>query len=119
MHLVLHDDGEAERHQQRRQNIAAQRAVENAKLQQIAEGRRHGDDHDEARQRMQAGQLDNQQGEIRGRDNQIAMRDVDQPHDPENQRQAGGKQRVEAANQDALNDGVDPMHAVSRQNTRR
>ena len=34
------------------------------------------------------------------------MREVDQPHDAEDQRQAGGEQRVEPAEQDALDDDV-------------
>jgi hypothetical protein len=40
---------------------------------------------------------------------QIAMGDVDQPHDAEDQRQAGGKHGVEPADQHALDDDVDPL----------
>ena len=36
------------------------------------------------------------------------MREVDQPHDAEDQRQAGGEERIEPAEQDALDDGVEP-----------
>src|SRR5215813_11481975 len=43
---------------------------------------------------------------------QVAVREVDHLHDPEHQRQAAGEQRVEPARQDALDDGVDPVHNV-------
>ena len=38
------------------------------------------------------------------------MRDVDQPHDAEDQRQAGGEHGVEPADQHALQDDVEPLH---------
>ena len=43
-----------------------------------------------------------------GEDDEVAMREVDQPHDAEDQRQAGGVERVEPAEQHALDDGVEP-----------
>ena len=48
---VLQDHREAEGHQQRRQDVLAQRAVENAALQPIAEGRHHRHDDQQRRQR--------------------------------------------------------------------
>ncbi len=42
---------------------------------------------------------------------EVAMREIDQPHDAEDQRQAGGEQRIEAAEQDALDDGVEPVES--------
>ena len=39
------------------------------------------------------------------------MGEIDQPHDAEDQRQAGRVERVEAAEEDALNDGVDPAES--------
>ena len=39
-----------------------------------------------------------------GEDDQVAMREIDQPHDAEDQRQAGRVERVEPAEQDALDD---------------
>ena len=41
---------------------------------------------------------------------EVAVRQVDDLHDPEHQRQPAGEQRVEAADQDSLDDGVDPGH---------
>ena len=38
------------------------------------------------------------------------MRDVDQAHDAEDQRQAGSEERIEPAHQNTLHDGVDPLH---------
>ena len=40
---------------------------------------------------------------------QIAMGEIDQPHDAEDQRQAGGEQRIQAAKQNALNDRAEPI----------
>ena len=38
------------------------------------------------------------------------MGDVDQPHDAERHRQPDGEQSVEAAEQAALDDDIDPIH---------
>ena len=38
------------------------------------------------------------------------MSQIDQPHDAEDQRQPGGEQRVEPAEQDALDERVDKAH---------
>ena len=38
------------------------------------------------------------------------MRDVDEPHDAERQRQPDGEQRIDAAEQGALDEDVDPGH---------
>src|SRR5262249_5065052 len=42
---------------------------------------------------------------------QVAMREVDDVHDAEQERQSAGEERVEAAEQDALNNRVHPAHA--------
>ena len=60
---------------------------------------------------MHAGHLNDDPGEIGRSDDQVAMGDIDQPHDAEDQRQAGGEQRIEPADQNALDDDVDPGHA--------
>ena len=49
----------------------------------------------------------------RGEHDQVAMGDVDQPHDPEDQRQPGREQRVEAAQQNALHDALSQSTAQS------
>ena len=38
------------------------------------------------------------------------MRDVNDAHDPEHERQAGGEKSVQPANQRALDDCIDPIH---------
>ena len=48
-----------------------------------------------------------------GEHDQIAMREIDQPHDAEDEAQARRKQRVEAAEQHALENGIKPVHDVS------
>ena len=40
------------------------------------------------------------------------MREIDQPHDAEDQRQPGREQRIEPAEQDALDDRVEPASAI-------
>src|SRR5947209_15940960 len=41
---------------------------------------------------------------------EVAVREVDDLHDPEHEREPAGEQRVQSAGQDALDDGVDPGH---------
>ena len=41
---------------------------------------------------------------------QVAMRDVYQAHDAENERQAGSEHGVEAADEHALQDDIEPLH---------
>ncbi len=50
------------------------------------------------------------QRDIGRQHDQIAMGDVDEPHHAEDQRQPGGEHGVEPAEQDALQDGVHPLH---------
>ena len=45
------------------------------------------------------------------------MRDIDEPHHAEDQRQPGGEHGVEPAHQDALKDDVDPFHQRLPQST--
>ena len=46
------------------------------------------------------------------------MGEVDEPHHAERQRQPGREQRVEAAEQHALHDGVDPVHRAHSRSRR-
>ena len=48
--------------------------------------------------------------DIGGEHDEIAVRDIDEPHDAEDQRQPGGEHGVEPADQHALEDDVDPLH---------
>ena len=53
------------------------------------------------------------QRNIGGEHDEVAMGDIDQPHDAEDQRQPGGEHGVKPADQHALQDDVDPIHRVS------
>ena len=110
---VLDDDREAEGHQQRRQDVPAQRQVEDAALQRVADPRHHRHDDDQADERMHAGAVEHGETEEGGEHDQVAVRDVDQPHHAEDQREPGREQRVEPAQQHALDDGVEPLHRGS------
>jgi hypothetical protein len=56
---------------------------------------------------------DQEQDQIGAQHDQVAMGEIDQPHDAEHQRQAGSEQRVQPAKQDPLDDGIDPDHAAA------
>ena len=47
-----------------------------------------------------------------GEHDQVAMGEIDQPHDAEDQRQPGREQRVEAAEQNALDQCIEPAGHV-------
>ena len=107
---VLDDDRQAEGDEQRRQDIRPQGEVEQAALERVADGEHQRHDDRQRDQRMHANAGDDGEAEEARQHDQVAMGDVDQPHDAEDERQAGGEQRVEPADQDALYDGVDPIH---------
>ena len=57
--------------------------------------------------------------EERGEDAEIAVSEVHEAHDPEHEREPGREERVEAPQEDALDDGVDPRHrALTLRSTR-
>ena len=53
---------------------------------------------------------DDPDADVPGDDGEVAVREVDHLHDAEHQRQAAREQRVQAAGQHALDDGVNPGH---------
>ena len=63
--------------------------------------------------------LDDDEGQERGQDAEVAVGQVDEAHDAEDERQAGREQRVQPAEQDALDDRVDPVHRLRSRSTRR
>src|SRR5262249_4535301 len=65
---------------------------------------------DERGERADAERLHHDERDIGGEHDEIAMRNVDEPHDAEDERQAGGEHRIEPADQHALEDDVDPLH---------
>jgi hypothetical protein len=109
---VLDDDRQPEGDQHRRQRVgAAQREVQHPVLEQPADAEHQRHHHRQRPQRVDGHGVDDRQGDERGHDRQVAVGQVDQPHHPEHQRQPGGEQRVQAAEQQPLDDDVDPGHA--------
>ena len=106
---VLDDDGDPEGHQQRRQEVVAQRVVEDAALQQVAEEEHEGQHRDHADEGIDPGRLDHHHRDEGGEHDEIAMRDIHQPHHAEDDGEPGGKERVEPAREHALDDAVDPL----------
>jgi hypothetical protein len=51
--------------------------------------------------------------EVGAEHDEVAMGEVDEPHDAEDQAEPGGEERVEPAEQDALDDGIEPVHAAA------
>lgn len=104
---VVDDDRQAEGRQDRQQRAAAGAALQNEALQQPP-GRRHDRQHDQqAGKRRNAGFGGEQPQPVSGCDRQAAMREIDDPHDREHEGQAAGDNGVVAAEQDALEQGVD------------
>ncbi|MNT14355.1 hypothetical protein D3C72_1493570 [compost metagenome] len=103
---VLDHDRQAEGHDQRGQRVLAQRAVEHVALQQVAEaeGQRQHREHHQPWHRC-AGHRDTGDHREGAQDDEVALRRVGQPHDAEHQRLAEREQRVEAAEQHALEQG--------------
>ena len=51
-----------------------------------------------------------QQREVRGEDDQVAVREIDEPHHPEDEREASSQEGVITAEQSALEECVEPVH---------
>ncbi len=107
---VLDDDRNAEGDEKRRQQPAAERLIQQAALQRVAQRKHHGDHDRQARERIEAGALRNDQRDVAGEHDEVAMSDVDQPHDAERHRQADREQRVDTAEQATLDEDVEPLH---------
>ena len=110
---VLQCDRQPERDQQGRQDIAPQHPVQDMALQQPAEAEHHRGRDQRGKKGMQTGDAADQQ-DAEGREHdQIAMGQIDQPHDAEDQAETCREQRVKAAQQDALHDRIKPDHAAA------
>ena len=84
----------------------AERAVEQEALQRVAGGehQRHRDQRGDGSGRP--ARPTSARITKAAKHDEVAMREVDEAHDAEDQRQAGGEERVEAAEQHALDDDV-------------
>jgi hypothetical protein len=107
---VLDDDRQAEGDDQRRQRVFAERAVEHVALQRVAEAECHGqhrerDRRHQPRRGIAARHRHARDDRKRTEDDEVALRRVGEPHHAEHQRLAEREQRVEAAEQHALNNG--------------
>ena len=69
-----------------------------------------GDRQDDERRddRIEAERCRQRQQDEAGQDDEIAVGDIDEAHDAGRERQAGREQRVKAAEQDALQELIDP-----------
>ena len=61
-------------------------------------------------ERIDVERADDDESDVGGHDAEVAVSQVDQAHDAEDQREAGGEQGVETAQQDSLDDVVYPDH---------
>lgn len=118
-HLLQHlgqDHRQAERDQQRRHLTHRRcllphrdRPVEQQPLQQVAQAG-HQHDHDRDRDPHVHPGLHQHHAQVGSRDRQHTVGEVHDPHHTEHERQACGEQGVQAAQQNALDEGVDPHH---------
>ena len=116
---ILNDDRKAEGDQQRPQDVAAQRKIQQPALQSVTQAKHERRDEDHRQQRINAERFRHYNCEVGRQYDEIAMRDVDDAHDPEHERQAGGEKSVQSADQRALDDCIDPIHDLfTRRNTR-
>ena len=109
---VLNDDREPEGRQQRHQQSRAQAALEQRALQHVADQQHHRQHRQDREERRGVPVLEQEEDEVGTEHGEVAVREVDDPHDAEHQRQPAGEQPVEAAEQDALDDVVDPRSRV-------
>jgi hypothetical protein len=107
---VLDDDGQPEGHQDRGQDASPEQAVEDQHLERVAERGHDGHDEGQGDERIQPERLPHDHREERGQDAEVAVGQVDDAHHPEDEREAGGEERVEPAQQEPLQDGVEPAH---------
>ena len=104
------NDRQSEGREHRHQQAAAGAALEHEALQRPADQRHHRRNDQEAEKRLDREAVGQHKERIGGQDREAAVRQVDEPHDAEHERQAAGDQRVVAAEQDALEDLVDEDH---------
>ena len=107
---VLQDDADPEADEDARQRVGAEREVEDPALRDETDHRHHRHDDRQRHDEIAAERRSPGEDEVGGEDGEVAVGEVDEAHHPERQREPGGEQGVETAQQDALDDGVDPVH---------
>ena len=93
---------EPERGDDLERRIDTDDAVEHDPLQQQPTTNAGGQHDEQCQQRVDVERVGQREREEGGEDRQVAVRQVDQPHHAEPERQAGREQRVQPAQQDAL-----------------
>ena len=107
---VVENDRQPEGRQHRHQQPAAGAAFEHQALQRPADQRHRRRNDQEAEKRLDREPVGQNVERVGGEHRQAAVREVDDAHDAEHERQSAGDQRVIAAEQDALEDLVDEDH---------
>ena len=107
---VLDHHRQAEGDHQRGEHAAVERALEDRALQHVAEQRHHRHHDEEGPEHGDVGDGDDADRDVARDHREVAVREVDDLHHPEHQRQPAGEQRVEPAGQHPLDDGVHPGH---------
>ena len=107
---VLDDDGHPERDEERRERTAVEARLDQRSLPDVAEDQEQRQDEQERPDDRDVEHGRQLHGEERGDDRQVAVRQVDHLHRAEQEREAAREQREEPADEDALDDRVDPAH---------
>ena len=105
----MNDDGQPECDQQRRQQIASQGSIQQHVLQGKSGGEHRRHCQQSRKKRVEPKPRRQRENRESRQYDQIAMGEIDQPHDAEDQRQAGGEQRIQASEQNALDDRAEPF----------
>ena len=110
---VVEDDRQTEGRQHRDQQPAAGAAFEHEALQGPADQRHQRRNDQKAEKRLDREPIGQHIERVSGEHREAAMREVDDAHDAEHERQPDGDQRVVAAEQDALQDLVEEDHGAA------
>ena len=94
--------GQAEGDQERHQLVAGDDRDDEQPRDQPAEGEAERDQERQRQQRVEAQVLARQPGQVGAEQQELAVRQVDDAHDPEDQREALRHQGVEAAENDPV-----------------
>ncbi len=111
---VVDDDGQAEGREDRHQHAAAQAPFQHEPLQQEADDGHHRQDDEEAHPGRNAEPGGQDIEQIGSENREAPMREIDNAHHREHEAEAAGDDRVIAAKQHALDDGVDHAATPSR-----
>ena len=79
-------------------------------MQRVADRGHHRDDDDQRGERPDAERLRHDQRDVGCKHDEIAMGDIDEPHDAERHRQTDGEQLIDAAEKGALDEDIEPIH---------